>query len=61
MNRYPVMFRMYPIFPGLPGFLQIIIDKETGRSKGFGFVTFISESYARLAIGACAVLLRQQT
>lgn len=36
-----------PIF----SFLQIIIDKNTNRSKGFGFITFIKEEDAQKAIG----------
>ena len=31
---------------------QIIMDRETGRSKGFGFVEMASEDEAQAAIGA---------
>ena len=30
--------------------LRIIVDRETGKSKGFGFVTFESEDQAKSAI-----------
>ncbi len=31
---------------------QVIVDRETGRSKGFGFVAMASEAHARAAISA---------
>jgi cold-inducible RNA-binding protein len=32
---------------------QVIMDRETGRSKGFGFVEMSSEAEAQAAIAAC--------
>ncbi|RZB74212.1 Glycine-rich RNA-binding protein GRP1A isoform B [Glycine soja] len=36
----------------LLSYVQIINDRETGRSRGFGFVTFASEQSMKDAIGA---------
>jgi len=36
----------------LPPLPQVIIDRETGRSKGFGFVTFDNDEGAKAAVGA---------
>jgi hypothetical protein len=35
-----------------PAAMQVIYDKETNRSKGFGFITFAHESVAQAAMGA---------
>ena len=32
---------------------QVIVDRETGRSKGFGFVEMASDDEAQAAIAAC--------
>ena len=33
--------------------LQVVVDRESGRSKGFAFLTFLDEASAIAAIGAC--------
>ena len=46
-------------FPSPPRVMQVIYDRATGRSKGFGFVTFGDEGAAKSALGAsrCTVLM----
>jgi cold-inducible RNA-binding protein len=36
---------------------KIIMDRETGKSKGFGFVTFNEEEAAQAAVGAGSIQL----
>ena len=33
---------------------KVIMDRETGRSKGFGFVSFNDETAAKAALGECS-------
>jgi RNA recognition motif-containing protein len=35
---------------------QIVMDRSTGKSKGYGFVTFPDDASARSAMGTLSVL-----
>lgn len=50
----PAQARSFPLVHDLTtSLLQVVIDRETGRSKGYGFVKFEDSRDAHDAISGC--------